>query len=100
MDATLVSHAFDAGNFASAYVSTDLETAWGNYAGNGALVRDDGTDHFAGDEYRAAFVLGFYASCERHEIDDLDAYDEAAASPIGEAVFAAGYVERLTDEAN
>lgn len=86
LDATLVSHAFDAGNYSAAYVSADLDSAWETYSGE---------EHFAGDAYRDAFVLGFFSSCEAHEIggDDRDAYDAARESDCGQAVLAAGYCD-------
>lgn len=56
---------FDAGNYGNAYTSTDFDTAW--------LVVDDGEQH---DPYRtvdssafgAAFLIGFFATYEEHEI--------------------------------
>lgn len=66
--------AWSAGNFAQSYVSTYLDVAWRKHAPPCV------------EEYemqaRAAFVLGFYASYEEHEIptDDLDEHSAAMAS--------------------
>ena len=56
-DATARSQAFDAGNYCNAYETTDWDAAWSKYC----------------EKYKAhdtAFLLGFFASYELHEIAD------------------------------
>jgi hypothetical protein len=79
-----ISHGFDAGNYASAYETEDLETALA------PMVHQDPSP-----EYRAAFILGFFSSYSLHEIpsSDRDAYDDAYWSEAGKAVIAAGYCD-------
>jgi hypothetical protein len=86
MDAVKVSHAFDAGNYASAYVSEDLDTAWDAYQ------KEDG-DHVVSEEYKPAFIMGFYSSYEAEEMPDAEEYAAAEASDVGQAVLRAGYTE-------
>jgi hypothetical protein len=75
-----VRRGFDAGNYANAYESTDLES-----------VELD----CESDAYRAAFVLGFFASYELNEIpsDAREAFDSAYRSEFGAIVLAAGYCD-------
>lgn len=69
---TEISHAFDAGNYASAYETTDLEYA---------LEHVELKDH-----ERAAFVLGFFGSYALHEISDREIFDECYFSDAGRYV--------------
>lgn len=60
-----LSRGFDAGNYAAAYTSTDLDTAW--------EVVEDGEQHdelrsAAPAEFRGGFVIGFFSSFETSEI--------------------------------
>lgn len=59
---------FDAGNYASAYVDNDCETAW--------EVSEDGEqfDVYRETEecrqaFREGFLVGFFSSYEEHEVD-------------------------------
>lgn len=71
-DDTLLSHGFDAGNYANAYTSEDLDEAW--------EIEEDGRPGNAESEhFRAAFVIGFFSSYEEHEIPE-DHQDEHAAA--------------------
>lgn len=82
---TAISYAFDAGNYASTYETTDI----------GACDEtDDMTDHEL-----AAFVLGFYSSYALSEIDDRELFDEAYHSEAGRYVVnVAGYCDDRSDE--
>lgn len=79
-----ISHAFDAGNYANAYESDDLE------------------DHEIGDmspDERAAFVLGFFGSYSLDEISDREIFDESYWSPAGQYVVnVARYCDSRDDE--
>lgn len=85
-EGTAVSHAFDSGNFDSAYVSEDLETAW---------EKDQESDNPTPEKYKDAYIVAFFATFEVHEIPDeyRDEFTNAWHSPIGKAVRAAGYVD-------
>lgn len=76
---------FEAGNYASAYTSTDFDTAW--------EVTEDGLDDHAFSAhgalsplamkiFRAGFVLGFFSSYEDSEISDPDMLDERTAARV------------------
>ena len=82
---TKMSRAFDRGNYANAYESTDLE--------------DFDLDEMAVHE-RAAFVLGFFASYTLDEIgSDREIFDKAYWSPAGQyAVKVAGYTDPRDEE--
>ena len=56
-----LSHGYDAGNSAAAYLSEDI-----NVALRRLDIRPDGSE--PSHAYYGAFVLGFYSSFERHEI--------------------------------
>lgn len=77
-----LSRGFDAGNYASAYVSEDLDLA---REVEESEVDGSRTD-FAGDReavraFDAAFTIGFFGSCENHEVpgEHLDALLDAEA---------------------
>lgn len=73
-----ISRGFDAGNYANAYETTDLETALAKLSPNRSA------------EYVAAFTLGFFSSYELSEMgSDSDAYLEAW-SLVGERAMALG----------
>lgn len=57
-----LSKGFDAGNYAAAYSSRDLEFSYGNNQSDAKRERP-GT-------FRAAFVLGFFSSFEEREIPE------------------------------
>lgn len=78
---TAISHAFDRGNYADAYGEDDTDTM--------------------SEIERAAYLLGFYASCELHEIGDRAAFDAAYWSDVGTYVVnVAGYCDnRVADYA-
>ncbi len=83
-----ISRAFDRGNYANAYESTDLE----DFA--------EDLDEMSAHE-RAAFVLGFFGSYSLDEIgsDDRDMFDECYFSDAGQyVVHVAGYVDDRADE--
>jgi hypothetical protein len=83
---TEISRAFDSGNYANAYESTDLEQ-----------FADDLEDMKA--HQRAAFVLGFFSSCELDEINDRATFDQAYWSAAGQYVVkVAGYTDDRADE--
>lgn len=82
---TAMSRAFDAGSYANAYETTDIDAC-------------DETDDMSAHEH-AAFVLGFYSSCELHEIDDRELFDEAYFSDAGRYVVnVAGYCDDRADD--
>ena len=81
---TEISRAFDAGNYANAYTSADLD--------------DHDIDAMVGHE-RAAFVLGFFSSYSLDEIGaDRETYDECYFSSAGRAVVGAGFCDDRSDE--
>ena len=83
---TQMSRAFDRGNYANAYESTNLED----------FDLDEMTPH-----ERAAFVLGFFGSYALSEIgsDERDAFDEAYWSPAGQyVVHDARYTDSRDDD--
>jgi hypothetical protein len=57
-DAETLSNGFDAGNYAMAYTSTDLDRAWSEQECKGN----------ADPIYRAGYVVGFFSSLEEREI--------------------------------
>ena len=79
-----ISHGFDAGNYANAYDTQNLEDAW---AQRNALLESE--------DWGAAFLLGFFSSYELHEIpgDARDRFDEAYYSDAGQRVLELGYTE-------
>jgi len=82
---TEMSSAFDAGNYANAYESTDLD--------------DHDVDEMSEHE-RAAFVLGFFGTYTLDEIgSDREVFDEAYFSPAGRYVVeVAKYTDDRVDE--
>lgn len=83
-EATAISHAFDRGNYANAYESTDLD--------------DHDIDDMPEIE-RHAFVLGFFGSYSLDEIgSDREAFDEAYFSDAGKHVLSCGYTDCRADE--
>jgi hypothetical protein len=79
--AVQVSHAFDAGNYAAAYESQDMEEAWEKH------------DSKIPAKFKPAFIMGFYSSYELDEMEDPDEYFQAEHSKVGQAVLEAGYTE-------
>lgn len=77
-----LSRGFDAGNYAHAYVSEELEEAWEDESND-----DEETNDLA-DEFRAAFVIGFFSSLELDEILDDDHREEleTALNTYGETM--------------
>ncbi len=73
---TTLSRGFDAGNHACAYKSEDLGIAW---ASERPLSDEDDLADLYPDEYRAAFVIGFFSSFEENEISEehVDEWREA-----------------------
>lgn len=59
---------FDAGNYANAYVTENLERAWKNEEAS----EDSDTPLDTNGPYYAGFVLGFFSSYEDHEIGDSE----------------------------
>ena len=83
---TEMSRAFDAGNYANAYETTDLETA---------LKRA----RYTAEHTRAAFVLGFFGSYALDEIPDREIFDECYFSDAGQYVVrVAGYTDPRDEE--
>lgn len=80
-----ISRAFDAGNYANAYESTDLDDH----------DLDDMSEH-----ERAAFVLGFFGSYSLDEIgSDREIFDECYFSSAGQYVVkVAGYTDDRAEE--
>lgn len=100
-----MSRAFDAGNYASAYESNDLETAleaFNEETDDDCEACLDGDRHaHRSDHERAAFVLGFYSSHALHEIPAgmRDEFDAAYFSDAGQyMVKVARYCDDRTDE--
>lgn len=91
--ATACSQGFDAGNYANAYDSTDLDLAI-----ESAEIDPDVDPSRPG--YRHAFILGFFASYALHEIpgEYRDEYDQAYHSAAGQHCAAAGYLDSREDE--
>lgn len=73
------SRSWDAGNYANAYVSTDLETAWEIAEGE---EEEDRPEDAPPGLSRKGFVLGFFSSYEDHEIPE-EHLDEALAARGG-----------------
>lgn len=82
---TEISQAFDAGNYANAYESTDLES----------FDLDEMDAH-----ERVAFVLGFFGSYSLDEIgSDREIFDECYFSEVGRYVVGiAKYTDDRTEE--
>ena len=76
-DDDLLSRGFDAGNYANAYTSTDLQDAW--EAECDEAEENDDYDRVKSEAFHGAFVIGFFGSYELHEIpeDARDDYDAA-----------------------
>lgn len=88
---TDMSRAFDAGNYANAYESRDLEVA---------LKRA----RYTAPHTRAAFVLGFFSSYELCEIGDRERFDEcywsnAGSYVVNEAKYCDARAEEYAEEA-
>jgi hypothetical protein len=86
---TSISRGFDAGNYANAYETQDLESA---------LEMSNADEQ--SPEFRSAFILGFFASYELDEIpsSNREEFDDAYWSEAGKAVVAAGYCDSREDE--
>jgi hypothetical protein len=84
---TAISRAFDAGNYAHAYESRDLDVAAMDRANMPEIER-------------AAFVLGFFGSYTLDEIgSDRDTYDQAYWSDAGQyVVMVARYIDDRAEE--
>jgi len=84
----LISQGFDAGNYASAYISQDYQTAF-----------DRGTGKKEHEAYCVAYILGFFSSYELHEIpfEYQDLYKSAYFSEYGKEVIKAGYIDPHSD---
>lgn len=84
-DRGAISRAFDRGNYANAYESTDLDD----------FDLDDMREH-----ERAAFVLGFFGSYALDEIvSEREIYDECYWSPAGQYVVnVAKFIDSRADE--
>ena len=89
-----VSNGYDAGNYCNAYECSDLETALGRMEARDAW-RSANVAPIHREWYRAAFILGFFASYENHEIpaDAFDEFCEAYLSPAGKYCVDAGYCD-------
>lgn len=79
-----LSHGFDAGNYANAYETENLEVAM-----QGRRVFEKS------EAYRTAFILGFYSGYELHEIPGSrrEEFDEAYHSDTGRRVLELGYID-------
>lgn len=98
-----LSHGLHAGNYASAYVSEDFETAKEH------CEAEDHNEEFVGakappevrEAWEAAFIIGFFGSYETHEVDSdhTDALIEAT-NKWGQKIRDLGLVcdERSWDE--
>jgi hypothetical protein len=88
-----MSQAFDAGNYANAYETRSLATAWRSFGRQHGYMHRECT--------RAAFVLGFFGSYELHEMVGADrrhfdlAYHSAAGRYVVEV---AKYTDSRSDE--
>jgi len=77
-----VTFGFEAGNYANAYETRDLQTALAKLSMNRSA------------EYVAAFTLGFFSSYSLGEMGaDVEAYQEAYFSETGKACIKAGYID-------
>lgn len=85
---TALTRAFDAGNYANAYETQDLDRAIAAHRFNVSWK----------ERYLPAFILGFYSSYAPHEIPDLEVWREAYQSPVGQAVLDAGYIDPVADD--
>jgi hypothetical protein len=75
-----LSKGFDAGNYDAAYTSTTYDA--------------ERVPAEASALFRAAYVLGFFSSCEASELgDDADTYNDALASRAGQRCVELGYVD-------
>lgn len=83
MNETNLHRGFEAGNFANAYETDDLEIALEN------------ADHKLGQDYLDAFIMGFFSTYELHEIpsDNLDQYETAYWSRAGRACVRYGFID-------
>jgi hypothetical protein len=90
-----VSRGYDAGNYANAYVSEDLEAALAQEVEEKAEEREE-----LSEEFRHAFILGFFASYMLEEIplSNREEYDLAYFSAAGKQALACGYFESRADE--
>lgn len=87
--AEVVSRGFSSGNYCNAYETNDYEQAVT------ALDVSDVPGPLT-ESYRAAFTLGFFGSYELTEMgSDVEAYQEAYFSPVGEHCVKAGYVDEF-----
>lgn len=84
---TLLSRAYDAGNFCNAYETENYSKA--------KLIRR--VDQKSPD-YRAAFILGFFSSYEIHEMSHPDSYQAALDSEAGQRCVELGFVDAPTPE--
>lgn len=82
-----LSRGFDAGNYASAYETDDLDAALESPSADGS------------EAFRTAFILGFYSSYEIEEMGPCGAeqYETAYASAYGKRCQALGYVQGEQD---
>lgn len=77
-----ISRGFDAGNFASAYETTDYGHAIASLSPNRS------------EHYQAAFTLGFFSTLELDEMGPhAEDYLVALRSPAGRRCIALGYVD-------
>jgi len=83
-----LSQGFDAGNYCSSYETEDYTKAM--------AMRDL---KGSGKPYATAFILGFFASYELHEIPEThrDEYVEAYRSEPGQRVLELGYIDPRED---
>jgi hypothetical protein len=84
-----LSSGFSAGNYANAYTSTDLDTAWERFElSEEAKAEEDNEDYpeaidpLTKASFRAAFVIGFFGSYEPDEIQDSEQKDEYDAAMV------------------
>ena len=84
IDATKLAQAFDAGAFNEAYIEGNLNKPYEKETVSRVPL-----------EYFDAYVLGFFASYETHEIPptDREEFNDAWVSDVGKAVLAAGYCD-------
>jgi len=86
---TRLSQGFSAGNYCNAYETEDLGQAFEQRDLEGS-----------GEDYRTAFIMGFYASYELREIPGLYRcfFDDAYHSELGQRVLELGYCDSRKED--
>jgi len=70
-----INRGHSAGNYANAYVSTDLDDAWERHVASSDFEQLDTVERSL---VRAGFVIGFFSSYESHEVPGEHAEEHEA----------------------